>query len=647
MGRRTNPQSNSVDAEASTQSPKRTRSSRGSAVSHTVTPVADPGEPARPAPVEGGRLRTPKRAPQIPDGAVPEMKAKARLKNATEARPEAKVKNTAETRPEARVKVKDVAETRPEAKAKVKNAAETRPEARVKAKDVAEARPEARVKAKDVAEARPEARVKAKDVAEARPEARVRAKNTAEAKPEARVKAKDVAETRAEARVKAKDAAEARVRVKDAAETRVKAQETTEGGFEARSQSAVEAKPEAPTRAPRPVIYPINLDESKIDSDAAKVVTRLVRHGYEGYLVGGCVRDLLVGRSPKDFDVATNARPEDVRRLFRNSRIIGRRFRLVHVLFGGGKVIETATFRRNPSPETEQPDGGLLIRYDNVFGEAHEDAVRRDFTINGLFYDLERGQVLDWVGGMPHIETRTVQTIGDPMVRFLEDPVRILRAIKFAARLDFGIAPDVYDAIVQCRGSLAMAARPRLFEELMRLMRGGAAHRSVWLAWETGVLDVLVPELAAFLSDLDESDGVVWRMLQEVDRRMKVTAAPLDDIVLCAALLLDPMREACSFAVDRVERASEFLEPIVDRLNVPRRIADALRRIVAVMPRLEQGKATKFRKTPLSTLAEEVLDISLAAREARPSVANADHPSAVRPRRQRLRPGATTPTSGA
>ncbi|HEV8245444.1 MAG TPA: hypothetical protein VGP93_06740, partial [Polyangiaceae bacterium] len=213
-----------------------------------------------------------------------------------------------------------------------------------------------------------------------------------------------------------------------------------------------------------PVVYPVEFEEGRIDSDAAKVVRRLSRHGYEAYLVGGCVRDLLVGRSPKDYDVATSARPDDVRRLFRNSRIIGRRFRLVHVLFGGGKVIETATFRRAPEVDDDRGGDDLLIRNDNVFGEANQDATRRDFTINGLFYDLERRVVLDWVGGMPDIERRTVHTIGDPVVRFQEDPVRILRAIKFSARIDFGVSPEVYDAIVLCRDTLRRAAKPRLFE---------------------------------------------------------------------------------------------------------------------------------------------------------------------------------------
>src|SRR5262249_6675413 len=217
------------------------------------------------------------------------------------------------------------------------------------------------------------------------------------------------------------------------------------------------------------------------------------------YLVGGCVRDLLLDKNPKDFDVATSARPEDVRALFRNSRVIGRRFRLVHILFGRGKVIETATFRRTPNEEERDSDE-LLIRSDNLFGRTDEDAMRRDFTINALFYDLEHKEVLDWCGGMEDIARRTVRTIGDPVTRFHEDPVRILRAIKFSARLDLGMDPELYHAIVQCRSALGKAARPRLFEELLRLMRGGAgAERSIWLAWETGVLDVLLPELSAYL----------------------------------------------------------------------------------------------------------------------------------------------------
>jgi poly(A) polymerase len=363
---------------------------------------------------------------------------------------------------------------------------------------------------------------------------------------------------------------------------------------------------------PRPTVYQRELDEDLIDPDAAKVVRRLVRQGYEAYLVGGCVRDLLLERRPKDFDVCTNARPDDVRRLFRNSRVIGRRFRLVHVLFGGGKVIETATFRRAPDAEDERGGEDLLIRNDNVFGEAHQDARRRDFTINALFYDIDRGEVLDWVGGMPDIERRAVHTIGKPLVRFLEDPVRILRAIKFSAKLDLGITPETYDAIVEARKALARAAKPRLFEEILRLMREGAAHRALFLCYETGVLDVLLPELSTFLADREEDDDRVWQLLQEVDRRT-LENGPLDDVVLWTVLLSEPLREACDGARDRVEMAHEFLEGVVDRLNVPRRIAESIRRIVALMPRLESGRGGRFSRTPLYPVAMEVLDIYRAA----------------------------------
>jgi poly(A) polymerase len=321
---------------------------------------------------------------------------------------------------------------------------------------------------------------------------------------------------------------------------------------------------------------------------------------------------MLVGHRPKDFDVATSARPEEVRSLFRNSRIIGRRFRLVHVLFPGNHVIETATFRRNPPAPSGNADEDLLIRSDNVFGEAHEDAQRRDFTINGLFYDVDEKVVLDWVGGMRHIRERQVHTIGDPVVRFQEDPIRMLRAIKFAARIDFGISPEAYDAAVQCRGALAMAARPRLSEEILRLMRGGAAHRSIWLLWEMGMLDLLVPELSTYIADA-ENDQAVWGLLSEVDRHTKERGSPLDDVVLWCALLLEPLSEACSGASDRLAAAHDFLEPIVERLNLPRRSSDSVRRIVAMLPRLYRGRASRFKKSPLFPLAEEVLAMRATA----------------------------------
>jgi len=367
------------------------------------------------------------------------------------------------------------------------------------------------------------------------------------------------------------------------------------------------------------VRHDVVLDDDRIDPDAAKVVRRLERAGFQAYLVGGCVRDLLLGGKPKDFDVATSARPEDVRALFRNCRIIGRRFRLAHILFAGGKVIEVATFRRNPvmeaaEDETGEPFDDLLIRSDNVFGDAHEDAIRRDFTINALFYDLDRHQVLDWCGGMEDIRRRVIHTIGDPIVRFREDPIRTLRAVKFAARLDLGIAPDVYDAMVATREDLAKAARPRVFEEILRLLRGGAAHRSMWLLWEIGAMSVLLPELAAYLDDEEATDGGAarfFRKLGVIDALTKARGRALDDVVLWTLLLKEPLDEACAGERDKVAAVSEFLDPVIERVAVPRRIADGVRRILAILPRLSAGRTGRFARTELMAPALDVLEVDL------------------------------------
>ena len=171
------------------------------------------------------------------------------------------------------------------------------------------------------------------------------------------------------------------------------------------------------------------------------------------------MRDLLLGRTPKDFDIGTNAPPQAVRRLFRNCRLIGRRFRLAHILFAGGKVVEVATFRRRPEPlDPEAPE--LLMTSDNVFGTAREDALRRDFTINGLFYNIADFSVIDYVGGLEDLDAGVIRTIGDPDIRFREDPVRMMRAVEFASRLGFAITPDTYEAILDHRKEIAKSAPP-------------------------------------------------------------------------------------------------------------------------------------------------------------------------------------------
>jgi poly(A) polymerase len=362
-------------------------------------------------------------------------------------------------------------------------------------------------------------------------------------------------------------------------------------------------------KAPEPVRYAGLIARERVDPDAAKVVKRLTRHGHTAYLVGGGVRDLLLGQKPKDFDVATSARPHEVRALFRNCRVIGRRFRLAHVLFSGGKIIEVATFRRDP----REDDGGgidmieegdsmrlvpvkkvdseadLLIRHDNAFGEPHEDAIRRDFTINGLFYDFERDEVIDYVGGVSDVRARMVRTIGDPAIRFREDPIRILRAVKFCARLDLGIQPDLYDAMIDQRTTVSRASPPRTFEEILRLLRGGASHRSFYLLWDTGLLAVLVPELAAYIDDMGELADLVWRRLRVLDRLAADGRLPSDTILL-SVLLMSPAEEYMEGEKDPALAFDSFSEEMAMRFTVPRRIRERMRVLLSVQRRLREGK---------------------------------------------------------
>lgn len=303
------------------------------------------------------------------------------------------------------------------------------------------------------------------------------------------------------------------------------------------------------------------LDRSSIDPDADRVVRKLARNGYKAYLVGGCVRDLLVGRRPKDFDVATSATPNEIRATFRNCRIIGRRFRLAHVFFGS-KIIETSTFRANPRDEDDRHD--LLIRRDNVFGNETEDALRRDFTINGLFYDVEREQVIDHVGGLRDLDAKLVRTIGDPDIRFQEDPVRMLRALKFAARLDFTLEPQTFRALLRWRGEISKCAPPRVLEEIYRLLRGGAARRSFELLVETGTLSVMSPHLAGLMEGegapingvrIDEAPGkatvarVEYDELDPAERDVDDPAVPLEGVVD------DEEEEAAERELDEEEQA--------------------------------------------------------------------------------------------
>lgn len=244
-----------------------------------------------------------------------------------------------------------------------------------------------------------------------------------------------------------------------------------------------------------------NVSRKNIDSDALKVLYRLKNHRHLAYLVGGGVRDLLLERKPKDFDVGTSAHPQQVKKLFRNCFIVGRRFRLCHVRFGR-KVIEVSTFRRQAEPE-QQDDP--LIRRDNTFGSPEEDAFRRDFTVNALFYDIASFSVIDYVGGLEDLEARLIRTIGDPAVRFREDPVRMLRAVALACRLGFSIDRDSVEAIRLLRGEIVKSSAARLLEEVYKILRQGSARRTFERLHELGLLAYILPEADAALSRDGES----------------------------------------------------------------------------------------------------------------------------------------------
>lgn len=238
------------------------------------------------------------------------------------------------------------------------------------------------------------------------------------------------------------------------------------------------------------------VSRKNIDENALKVLYRLHRHGYLAYLVGGSVRDLLLQRTPKDFDVGTDATPEQVKNLFRNCFLVGRRFRLAHLRFRGHQLIEVATFRRNPSEEELPDDKDAHFHFvQNVFGTPAEDAFRRDFTVNALFYDISNFSIIDHLGGLRDLDERRLRMIGDPLVRFTEDPVRMLRALEFSARLDFAIDPEILSAIDQRRQLLSKASSARLREEILELFRHRVAGPVLRLAQRYGLLDQLFPDV--------------------------------------------------------------------------------------------------------------------------------------------------------
>ena len=302
-----------------------------------------------------------------------------------------------------------------------------------------------------------------------------------------------------------------------------------------------------------------NVSRKNIDPDALRVLYRLKNAGFVAYLVGGGVRDLLLERPPKDFDISTSAHPQQVRKLFRNCFIVGRRFRLAHVRFGR-KVVEVSTFRKASLPD----EGETLVRRDNTFGTPEEDAFRRDFTVNALFYDIATFSVIDWVGGLEDLTARVIRAIGDPAVRFREDPVRMLRAVAIAARLGFTIDPDTEEAIRFLRGEIVRSSPARILEEIYKILRQGRSRETFERLHAYGLLAYLLPQADRAIS---EGGSALLGSLTRLDEHRRAGLASADDLTnpLLMGSLLVPLgvplgRVAVAPAPRRGEAAADDAE---------------------------------------------------------------------------------------
>ncbi len=364
---------------------------------------------------------------------------------------------------------------------------------------------------------------------------------------------------------------------------------------------------------------------SQMDPDALFVVRQLQRHRHTAYIVGGSIRDLLVGRTPKDYDVSTSATPREIRRLFHYARVIGRRFKLVHVVFKNNKVIETSTFRKAPEHDEADETEDLLIRDDNLYGTPEEDAFRRDFTINGLFYDPRTERIIDFVDGLPDVDARLIRCIGDPDIRFQEDPVRILRALRFAAKLDFTIEERTRHFMEVHRERLKLAAPRRVRDETWKLLLCGHASACVTLAQATGVLQILAPELVPAFED-ERLGGRIHAMLRAFDE--DPPEEPRLSTVLMAPILFHGQLEPLWDVLDQPWKvrndlldglSHEVLEPTLLRFGFSKFERAVVRDLLQIVIRLGHpehpvGVPERVRERPLFAPAHRLWEWTWAAR---------------------------------
>jgi len=405
----------------------------------------------------------------------------------------------------------------------------------------------------------------------------------------------------------------------------------------------------------KPTIIPRkehNVSRKWISPNAVRVLYKLKEHGYHAYLVGGGVRDLLLGREPKDFDIATNATPNEVKKVFRNCRLIGRRFRLAHIHFHDD-IVEVATFRSMTPDEpeamevaaSEQPqegvfpeaaplgtleapaaeasavpaaapggrprpprmlksEGGMILR-DNVFGTPEEDALRRDFTVNALFYNIADYSVIDYVGGMKDLRNGLIRIIGDPLVRFTEDPVRMVRAVRFTALLGFEIEAETYRAMLELKDMVALASPARMYEEVLKLFLKGEGEKTYQLLRKTGLFGVIFPHLNEWVDTEDEGFPHIWigKAFEWVDACVQ-SGRTVPPHILFALLFGQYIEEQAAklrrsgvAAIDALNKAvTEVMTEQALRVQIPKKISLAMRDMYWNQQRFEkrEGKHPRF-----------------------------------------------------
>ena len=346
-----------------------------------------------------------------------------------------------------------------------------------------------------------------------------------------------------------------------------------------------------------------NISRAQISENALKVLYKLQKEGYDAYLVGGCVRDLLLGREPKDFDVVTNADPEQIRKVFRNCRLIGRRFRLAHVHFGR-EVIEVATFRGAGEAQNDQQmlnKEGRLLR-DNVYGTIEEDVWRRDFTVNALYYNIKDFSVVDYVGGMTDHQAATLRLIGDPVTRFREDPVRMLRAVRFAVKLGFNLHPECEAAMHEVAELLSSIPSARLYDEALKLFLSGYSLQTFEMLRHYGLFQVLFPatENSLAIEDNGFPRLLLIKALENSDNRI-AEGKTVTAYFLFAAFLWESVQMRAQEKMSRgmvefmafQDAANEVIARQVRSTALPRHITMAMREVWSLQPKFNARYGSK------------------------------------------------------